>query len=159
MDIGGNGIDHQAQIALALLQSLFRPFAVLDVRGKCIPVENSSPDVAHRNHADVKPAVYAIEPTEAMLDITWLVFHFVDSSAELSRYCTNGRLKISGVPSGERRARKPGMLSKSERASSSLVRRASSARLRSSMSVRRRYQAVIWFSASRTGRPRTWNHR
>src|SRR5215471_10028997 len=74
MYIGGNGADHQAQIALARLQSRFRPFAVLDVRGKCIPVENSSLDVAHRNHADLKPAVYAIEPTEAMLDIKWLAF-------------------------------------------------------------------------------------
>src|SRR5215469_1874936 len=74
MDIGGNGADHQAQIPLVRLQSRFRPFAVLDVRGKCIPVENSSLDVAHRNHADLKPAVYAIEPTEAMLDINWLAF-------------------------------------------------------------------------------------
>src|SRR5215469_6359908 len=74
MDIGGNGVDHQAQIPLARLQSRFRPFAVLDVRGKCIPVENSFLDVAHRNHADLKPAVYAIEPTEAMLDIKWLAF-------------------------------------------------------------------------------------
>src|SRR5215469_9798514 len=74
MDIGGNGADHQAQIPLARLQSRFRPFAVLDVRGKCIPVENSFLDVAHRNNADLKPAVYAIEPTEAMLDIKWLAF-------------------------------------------------------------------------------------
>src|SRR5215467_1549491 len=74
MYIGGNGADHQAQIPLARLQSRFRPFAVFDVRGKCIPVENSSLDVAHRNHADLKPAVYAIEPTEAMLDIKWLAF-------------------------------------------------------------------------------------
>src|SRR6516164_6403422 len=74
MDIGGNGADHQAQIALARLQSLFRLFAIIDVRGKCIPVENSSLDVAHRNHADLKPAVYAIEPTEVMLDIKWLAF-------------------------------------------------------------------------------------
>src|SRR5215472_2221598 len=74
MDIGGNGVDHQAQIALARLQSVFRLFAIIDVRGKCIPVENASLDLAYRNHADLKPAVYAIEPTEAMLDIKWLAF-------------------------------------------------------------------------------------
>src|SRR5262249_11694303 len=59
---------------VGLVDLRLRPFSIIDVRDKRIPVENSSFDVAHRNHADLKPAVYAIEPTEAMLDIKWLAF-------------------------------------------------------------------------------------
>src|SRR5262249_31417997 len=50
-------------------QRVLGPFAVINVRDKSIPVENSPFAVAHGNSAGLKPAVYAIEPTEAILEI------------------------------------------------------------------------------------------
>src|SRR5215472_16200912 len=54
------------------MQSFFSLFAVFNVRGQSIPVENLSFDVAHGDHTGLKPAVYAIEPTHAMLQSNWL---------------------------------------------------------------------------------------
>src|SRR5262249_35670285 len=72
MDIGRNGADHEAQITLARPQSLFRLLAIINVRDEYIPVEDSPLAVAHGDPAVLKPAIHAIEPTDAMLDIKWL---------------------------------------------------------------------------------------
>src|SRR5262245_56262036 len=62
-----NGVDDQAQIAFVRLQSRLSPFAVIDVRCECVPVENSPLAIAHRDPAGLKPAVDTIEPTETKL--------------------------------------------------------------------------------------------
>src|SRR5215831_13217872 len=57
---------------VGLLDARLRPFPLVDVSDKYIPAENSPLAVGHGDPAVLKPAVYAIEPTEAMLDIKWL---------------------------------------------------------------------------------------
>src|SRR5215471_16978828 len=68
-DLAVNAVDHQASPLLTLAQSLFSVFAIIDVRDKRIPVENSSFVVVHGDHSYLKPAIHAIEPTQAILEI------------------------------------------------------------------------------------------
>src|SRR5215470_652768 len=62
----GNRVKERAEFSLARSQSVFRLFSVLNVRDKSIPVKNFSLGVVHGDHADLKPAVYAIGSKEAI---------------------------------------------------------------------------------------------
>src|SRR5262249_39950971 len=54
---------------VGLLDPRLRPFPLVDVSDKYIPVQNSPLGTAHGDPTVLKPAVCAIEPMEAMLDI------------------------------------------------------------------------------------------
>src|SRR5262245_17731769 len=71
MDIGGNGADHQAQIALARLQSLFRPFTVLDVGACAVPPEDLIGFIAEWFRAEEEPPINSVIAANTGLELAW----------------------------------------------------------------------------------------
>ena len=68
-DKGGDDVDHQAQIALARLQSLFSLFAIIDVCKEEIPGGYRTFRISHREAANLEPSVNAISASATVLNL------------------------------------------------------------------------------------------
>src|SRR5215467_1982136 len=65
-------VKKRSHIAFSRSQGFLSSLAIVDVCDKGIPVENLSFRISHGDHAGLKPAVCAIETTQAILKVKWL---------------------------------------------------------------------------------------
>src|ERR1043165_9989090 len=62
---GRDGVDHQTQIPLAGLQSLFNLLAIIDVRVDAVPLDDRPRLVTKRIRPEQKPAIAAVMPPQS----------------------------------------------------------------------------------------------